>query len=210
MKGEVEARTAVVGVGGAGCNVIGEFYWNLPEVDTIAIDFETPSIDSDKRLALQSYATESNGFRENDIRREVAELLRGYEIVYVINGLGGRTGSPISPLVVDTATRSGCMVTSIAIRPNLGAESSFQIEETIDHLRSICPITLVVENGLVPSSIDESMRFDVVNRSIVSYVSKHRDKLVRAFVKNLSKNVKEAFRDEGRLATPFFANCVAN
>lgn len=201
-KHDIMAKIAAVGIGGAGCNVISDFYYGLPEVDTIAIDTDSKSLDgilSDRKLQLRSITAG----RESDVRREIAEILNGYDMVYIVAGLGGRTGNSISPLVADVAGSLGCITTTIAIAP-----SSEGNEGTTAIIRSFCPMTVVIENSLVPKSIPKDKVYEVVNRSIVDYVERHIAKTLTIFEKNLAKNVKEALKGEKQSVFLGFARAV--
>ncbi|MCL1904860.1 MAG: cell division protein FtsZ, partial [Methanomassiliicoccaceae archaeon] len=60
----IEPRMAVVGIGGAGCNVLSDVYWADGSIDTIAINTDKDSMKrtrSDRKVYLCKRVTKGEG-----------------------------------------------------------------------------------------------------------------------------------------------------
>ncbi len=126
-----EASILVVGVGGAGCNTVNTLSTlNLSGVDLLAINTDRLSLErsrADKKLLLgkkyvNGQSTSGNielGERiaESSIA-EIKEMLDGYDIIFVIAGLGGGSGGGIGPVVAQQAKlNKKSLVVSIVTLP---------------------------------------------------------------------------------------------
>ena len=130
IEGLHEPSIAVVGVGGAGCNVISEFFGSLCSVDTIAINTDKDSLhnrtQADKKIYICREVLKGEGARGDatigkkcaDIHREeIREAIAGHDFVFVVAGLGGGTGTGAASVVIEAAQSQGIMTFAIAIAP---------------------------------------------------------------------------------------------
>ena len=210
----VEARTAVIGIGGAGCKVVSDIYWDLPSVDTIAINTDKDTLlntDADRKLFICREVTKGEGTRGDSLlgRRcaqahleEIEEALSDYDVVYIVAGMGGGTGSGAAPIVAEIAQRLNLVVFSIAINPfSFETARSRTAKDGIAHLRSVCPMTVVIENDLVLEKMSDMTMddaFRTVNRSVANYISKQQRKVTGTF-KDQFANIGEFVKDSGKL-----------
>ena len=200
--GNVEARTAVVGVGGAGCRMVSDIYWDLPSVDTVAINTDKEALlntDADKKLFICKAVTKGEGTRGDSLlgkkcaqahMEEIREVLSNYDVVYIVAGMGGGTGSGAAPIVAEIAQSLNLIVFSIAVNPfSFETARSKRAKDGLAHLRSVCPMTVVIENDLVLEKMpDVKMNdaFDVVNKSVSAYISKQQKKVGKTFLEQFS------------------------
>ena len=200
--GKIEARTAVIGVGGAGCNVVSDIYWDLPSVDTIAVNTDKDALlntDADRKLFICKAVTKGEGTRGDSLlgRRcaqahieEIEDVLSNYDVVYIVAGMGGGTGSGAAPIIAEIAQRLNLVVFSIAINPfSFESARMKTAKDGIAHLRSVCPMTIVVENDLVLEKMsDLSMKeaFGIVNKSVSAYISKQQRKVTSSFLEQFA------------------------
>lgn len=196
----VEARTAVVGVGGAGCNVVSDIFWDLPSVDTIAINTDKDALlktDADKKLFICKAVTQGEGAKGDSMVgktcaqahiEEIEEALSAYDVVYVVAGLGGGTGTGAAPVIAEIAQRHS-IVFSILINPfSFESARSRIAKEGLMHMKSVCPMTTVVENDLVLSKMSDmtlEAAFETVNMSIAQYIAKQQKKVLSSFVEQI-------------------------
>ena len=202
MIGNVEARTAVVGIGGAGCKMVSDIYWDLPSVDTIAINTDKEALlntDADRKLFICKAVTKGEGTRGDSLlgkkcaqahMEEIREVLSNYDIVYIVAGMGGGTGSGAAPIVAEIAQGLNLIVFSIAVNPfSFETARSRIAKEGLAHLKAVCPMTVVIENDLVLEKMpDVTMddAFDVVNKSVSAYISKQQKKVGKTFLEQFS------------------------
>jgi cell division protein FtsZ len=123
-------RICAVGVGGAGSNTINRLSrFGLKEIYTIAINTDPihlSTINADKKVHLSSsllHGWGTGGDVELGERAIIAALdslktlFNDFDIVFIIAGFGGGTGTGATPLIADLAKRSGALVVSIVSIP---------------------------------------------------------------------------------------------
>ena len=210
----VEARTAVIGVGGAGCNVVSDIYWDLPSVDTVAIKTDKDTllrIDADRKIFICRDVTKGEGTRGDSLlgRRcaqahleEIEETLSHYDVVYIVAGMGGGTGSGAAPIVAEIAQRLNLVVFSIAINPfSFESARSRTAKDGIAHLKAVCPMTVVIENDLVLGKMGDMTlddAFGVVNKSVAGYIAKQQRKVTATFMEQFA-HIGDFVKDSSKL-----------
>ena len=187
ISGAVGPRIAVVGVGGAGCNVVRSFYESCCPVDTIAINTDKTALHAtpaDVKLyicrdVLHGEGTSGDsviGKRCADIHKaEIRDALSGYDAVFVIGGLGGGTGSGAMPVVIDAAQAQSGMTFAIAIDPFSFEGRDKVALEVWNHIRAVCENSIMVENDRmfeIMPDLKITEAFDEVNASIRAHVMK--------------------------------------
>ena len=201
---DIEPKVAVVGIGGAGCNVLSDIYWADGSVDTIAINTDREALkvtDADKKLyickeVLKGEGTGGDSFLGRKCAKihadEIESALTGYDAVFIVAGMGGGTGSGVAPVVADIALRLGSMIFSILIDPfSFETARTKTAREGIAQMRAICRNTVIVENDLILENMpDVTMEnaFKAVNSSVSRFVTQQKRKLTGAFVDHLHLN----------------------
>ncbi|MDO5861996.1 MAG: cell division protein FtsZ [Thermoplasmata archaeon] len=183
---QIEPRVAVVGVGGAGCNVVSSFYGACLPVDTIAINTDKEGLHNTKadlklyicREVLHGEGAQGDavlGRRCADIHiAEIREALSSYDVVFVVAGLGGGTGSGAMPVVIDAAQSQGIDTYAIAISPfTLEGSRKAVAREAWGHIRAVCEGSIIVDNDLVLARMPQltvPQAFGQVNLSIRKHI----------------------------------------
>ena len=184
----IEPRGAVIGVGGAGCNVISCVYDAVPSAEAIAINTDRDSlrdVRADKKLYICQSVTKGEGTKGDSIlgRRcaqahleEIEAAIAGNDAVFIVAGMGGGTGTGAAPIIAEIARRLGMMTFTIAVEPfSFESGRSDLAKAGVAKLKSVCPDTIVVENDLMVSRMpDSSMRVVLrsVNMSIASFIKR--------------------------------------
>jgi len=189
----IEPRVAVVGLGGAGCNVASGFYKALAPVNTIAINTDRKALDetvADKKIYICKAVTKGEGTK-GDARLgnkcakvhedEIEKAVRGHDIVFLITGLGGGTGTGATSVVAEICNRNNIMTFVIGINPFFFEANIATAREGLRTIRAVCPNTFVIENDkileIMPNAtMNEAMR--AVNKSIISFVNEATSKIV--------------------------------
>lgn len=193
-------RIAVVGVGGAGCNVISEFYQSLCAVDTIAINTDKDALhntSADTKIYICKEVLKGEGARGDAMmgkkcavvhREEIKQALAGHDFVFVVAGLGGGTGTGAASVVIEAAQSQNIMTFAVAIAPFSFEGSKVENAKIgYSHMRGVCPHTILVENDLILARMPDltlNDAFAQVNGSIMKYVM------------DTVKIVEETFTDE--------------
>src|SRR3990170_4865676 len=110
-----DPRIVVAGCGGAGCNVVSQVYEkDLPGVETLAVNTDQGSLErtrADVRILLAqgvsvdgdpmlaAYAAEAS--------RDLLQSAATADIVFLVAGLGGATGTGGAPVLASAAKEAG-------------------------------------------------------------------------------------------------------
>lgn len=156
------AHLKVIGIGGAGCNVVN---WmvksaDLEQVEFIAANTDAQSLElssAQKKIHLGAKITKGLGAgsdpklgrraAEEDIN-SVIELLNGADILFLTAGLGGGTGTGGLPVIARAAREQGILTIAIVTKPFLfeGKRRLKYAEEAIKDLKKEVDTLLVVPN----------------------------------------------------------------
>ncbi len=198
----VEPRIAVIGVGGAGCNVVGKFTDDLLPVDVIAINTDRGSLENthaDYKILICKDITKGVGTGGDAVlgkkcakihSDEIRDALRGHDIAVIVAGMGGGTGSGAAAIVAEIAQGLDIITMAIAIRPLSIEGRGMAAGDGLRSLRSVCPGTIAVENDMIFEKFSDmtvTEAFDAVNESIESYVMRKVDLIVETFAEGIKK-----------------------
>jgi cell division protein FtsZ len=123
-------KIKVVGVGGSGCNAISRMMkCDIEGVDLVAINTDDQDLNKIKahykvrigRKLTQGLGTGMNpelGQRAaEEQKEEIADILRGSDMVFITCGLGGGTGTGASSVVADIAKSLGALTIAVVTKP---------------------------------------------------------------------------------------------
>lgn len=194
---ELEPRVAVIGVGGAGGEVVNRTYDLLPMADAIAINCDKEAMHktrADKKLYICKSVTNGEGAKGDvglgrDCAKahieDIEKAMTGYDAVFIVAGMGGGTGTGATPVIAEKARSMGIMTFVIAINPfSFETARVKAAKEGVARIRQVCANTVVVENDLLIKQMpDATMRaaMDAVNKSIVSFIEKKVAFITRCF-----------------------------
>ncbi|HEX4640973.1 MAG TPA: cell division protein FtsZ [Chthoniobacterales bacterium] len=160
-KADEDIPIKVVGVGGAGCNVLDRIVLDgLDKADLIAINTDVQALASSvasTKVQLGRSVTRGLGaggdpdvgynaaFESAD---EIREALGGARMIFVCTGLGGGTGSGAAPAVAQVARERGSLVLGVATLPFAfeGKRRLAQAREAVAKLRDNCDAIICFEN----------------------------------------------------------------
>ena len=124
------ANMKVVGVGGAGGNGINRMIEaGLAGVDFISMNTDAQALDASKAtLKIQIGKELTKGLGAGSIpdigrrvieesREQVAEAIKGANMVFVTAGMGGGTGTGGAPIVAEIAKESGALTVGVVTKP---------------------------------------------------------------------------------------------
>lgn len=184
-----EPTIAVVGCGGAGSNVVHGIYWGSNRIETVAVNTDEEhlrKVDAHKRVLIGkdvTFGRDSGGFPEigehcaEKARHVLRDALRGYDIVFVVAGMGGGTGTGVSPVVADVAKDLNAMTFALPILPfdAEGPEKMKVANRGVDKLKDVADFTVVLDNnkltrmeGTRDLSMSDAMK--VIERSVMKIV----------------------------------------
>ncbi len=160
----------VVGVGGSGGNTISR----MASFDTLGIELIALNTDAQalhfckapKKLLIGKRVTQGLGAgmdaslgrqAAEENAKEIAELLKGADMVFVTSGFGGGTGSGAAPVVASIAKNMGILTVAVVTTPfsfegqqrrKIATQALADLKEKYDSL-------LVISNDKLVKVIDE-------------------------------------------------------
>jgi len=168
-KNSPNVRSKVVGVGGAGGNIITRMGRDFVRgVEFIAINTDAQDLDhcdAKYKIHIGRMATRGMGAGMNpDLGRQAAEenqadiseALKDSDMIFLTAGFGGGTGSGATPVVADIARETGALIVAVVTKPFTfeGSQRMRIAEEGILRLKDKVDAMLVIPNDRIFSVID--------------------------------------------------------
>ena len=158
---EFTAKLAVVGVGGAGTNLINRLYnYGIKSATTLAINTDAKHlqmINAHRKLLIGKEITRglgAGGFPEIGAkaaevnRSEIEDRLKNFDLVFIATGAGGGA----APVIAKIAREQGSLVVSFVTYPFAIERSRKQKADwTITELSKNSDTTIILENDLLLS-----------------------------------------------------------
>ena len=166
---ETSARLKVIGVGGSGQNAVDHMIRSkVRGVDFIAVNTDAQDLHhslASKKLHIGRNITRGLGSGMNpdlgrqaaeESQREVEELLRGADLVFVTCGFGGGTGTGAAPIVAEVAKNQGSLTVAIVTRPfSFEGEMRKRIaEDGLVRLRKAVDAMIVIPNDRLMNVVE--------------------------------------------------------
>ena len=163
-----KVRMKVVGVGGAGGNVIMRMEEGIRGVNFVAINTDVQDLDKSEtrnKIHIGKILTRGMGAGMNpemgkmaadESRLEISEALKDTDMVFLTAGFGGGTGSGAAPVVAEIAKELGALSVGVVTKPFAfeGAERMRIADEAIARIKDKVDALLVIPNDRIFSIID--------------------------------------------------------
>ncbi len=165
-----EARIAVIGVGGGGCNMINHMIREgTHKIDLIVANTDLQVLRESlapKTLQLGPDLTRGLGAgmkpeigREAAIEsiEEIKEVLIGTDIVFIAAGLGGGTGTGAAAIIAQAAKEAGALTVSVVTKPFKweGRKRAALAQLGLDELKKVSDSIIVIPNDRLVEIIDK-------------------------------------------------------
>ena len=163
------ATIKVIGVGGAGNNAVNRMIdAGIKGVDFIAVNTDRQALQTSKaktKIQIGEKITRGLGAGANpdigaqsaeESKAEVAEVLRGADMVFVTAGMGGGTGTGAAPVVAGAAKEMGILTIGVVTKPFTfeGKKRLSQAERGIESLKGKVDTLVVIPNDKLLQIID--------------------------------------------------------
>ena len=163
------ATIKVIGVGGAGNNAVNRMIEaGIKGVDFISVNTDRQALQKSKagtKIQIGEKITRGLGAGANpDIgaqsaeenKSEIAETLRGADMVFVTAGMGGGTGTGAAPIVAQAAKEMGILTIGVVTKPFTfeGKKRLSQAERGIESLKGKVDSLVVIPNDKLLQVID--------------------------------------------------------
>ncbi len=169
VKNEVDSsstiRIAVIGVGGAGCNCVNRMKRNgLKSAHTIAINTDARQlniIDADKKILIGKTITKGLGAGGSpEVARKCADAdasliareIGENQLVFVVAGMGGGTGTGAAPVIARLAKDQGAIVVAIVTYPFALERVRLKVaQKGIEELKKEVDTLIIIDNNRLAS-----------------------------------------------------------
>jgi len=160
----------VIGVGGGGNNAVNRMISaGLKGVEFIAVNTDAQALKSAQaptRLQIGAKLTKGLGAgADPDIgsraaeesRDEIANALRGADMVFVTAGMGGGTGTGAAPIVAEVAREMGALTVGVVTKPFTfeGRKRMNQAEKGIANLKEKVDTLITIPNDRLLQVVDK-------------------------------------------------------
>ena len=187
------ATIKVIGIGGAGNNAVNRMVDSgIKGVEFIAVNTDRQALLLSKaasKIQIGEKITRGLGAGANpdigaqsaeESKTEIAEALRGADMVFVTAGMGGGTGTGAAPIVAACAKEMGILTIGVVTKPFTfeGKKRLSQADRGIESLKSKVDTLVVIPNDKLLQVIDR-------NTSIVE-AFKMADDVLRQGVQGIS------------------------
>ena len=163
------ATIKVIGVGGAGNNAVNRMIEaGIKNVEFIAVNTDRQTLNESKassKIQIGEKLTRGLGAGANpdigtqaaeESRAEIAEVLKGADMVFVTAGMGGGTGTGAAPIVAETARELGILTIGVVTKPFTfeGKKRLAQAERGVAALKGKVDTLVVIPNDKLLQVID--------------------------------------------------------
>lgn len=169
------ATIKVVGVGGGGGNVINRMIEaGLRGVEFITVNTDRQALElskANKRIQIGEKLTRGLGAGANpeigkcsaeESKAEIAEALKGADMVFVTAGMGGGTGTGAAPIVAETSREMGILTVAVVTKPFPfeGKRRTTQAETGIEELKQCVDTLIVIPNEKLLQVVEKQTTLD--------------------------------------------------
>ena len=163
------ATIKVIGVGGAGNNAVNRMIEaEIKGVEFIAVNTDRQALQKSKaptKIQIGEKITRGLGAGANpdigaqaaeESRSEIAEALRGADMVFVTAGMGGGTGTGAAAIVAGAAKEMGILTIAVVTKPFTfeGKKRLAQAERGVESLKGKVDSLVVIPNDKLLQIID--------------------------------------------------------
>lgn len=164
------ARVRVIGVGGGGSNAVDALgLLELAEVSTVVVNTDAQALKeaktTHKLLVGRSLTRGLSTGGDPELGRRIAQkdrehlaaLVEGQDLVFIVAGLGGGTGSALAPVLAQLATAEGALVLGFVALPfEIEGQRRVEISRNAQAaLRDCCDALLTLPNDLLMQHMQE-------------------------------------------------------
>ena len=187
-------RISVLGIGGAGCNIVS---WmkskGITGAKIYALNSDAQHLSitkADERLLIGYKITGGlgcGGFPEQGAKaaeesaKEIEALIDGSGLVFITAGLGGGTGTGAAPVVARIAKEAGALTVGVVTTPfQVERARLIKAKEGLKRLVEECDAVIVIDNNRlrkVAGNLPLAEAFAVANE------------LIATFIKNISETI---------------------
>lgn len=160
----------VVGIGGAGSNAVDRLKMeNLERLQLAVINTDYQALSTSpvqEKVLIGTGVTRGLGAGgDPDLgcdaadadREKIAAVVKDHDLIFLVAGMGGGTGSGAAPIVAEEATAAGALVIAFVTLPFSfeGGRRAKQAEEGLAALRRVCDAVIPLPNDVLLQEAEE-------------------------------------------------------
>lgn len=164
------ANIKVIGVGGGGNNAVNRMIEaGIKGVDFVAINTDKQTLANSKaetKIQIGEKLTRGLGAGANptigksaaeESKAEIAEAIKGADMVFIASGMGGGTGTGAAPIVAEVSKDMGILTVAVVTKPFPfeGKRRMSQAEVGIDSLKNNVDTIITVPNERLLQVVDK-------------------------------------------------------
>ncbi len=210
-----DAKITVIGAGGMGNNAINRLHMlGIDGADTISVNTDKQhllSVKADKRILIGKDVTRGLGAggypnmgkqAAEESCNDVRSCLSSSDLVFLVAGMGGGTGTGSAPVVAKTAKKDGAIVIGVVTMPfKIEGGRLSKAEEGLMALRKVCDTVIVIENDkLLEIAVEMPLQqaFAVADEIIVTMIKGITETITTPSIVNLDyADVKSVMNNGG-------------
>jgi len=182
-----QANIRVVGVGGAGSNMVSWLYKKgVRGAEVIACNTDQQHLDttdSDKKFLLGKEITRGlgcGGFPNKGAEAaqeslsDIKDFLKSTDMVFICAGMGGGTGTGAAPVIANVAKENDCIVIGTVTMPfNIERARIDKAEFGLQQLRQVSDTVIVIDNNRlvnIAGNLPVQQAFAVANELVSTMI----------------------------------------
>lgn len=164
----------VVGIGGCGGNVLDTLIANgIDQVEYVAVNTDEQALQTcsaPTKLQIGQRTTQGHGTGSNpevgkqsalENTEDLTELLGDADMVFLVTGMGGGTGTGAAPVIASLAKQMGALTVATAIKPFAfeGSRRARIADDGLDRLVENVDTTIVIQNERLLGQVESGTGF---------------------------------------------------
>ena len=190
-RGETVVNLKVMGVGGAGNNVVNRMVSSSAKgVEFIAVNTDKQALvvsTADQKIQIGEKLTHGQGAGSDpavgknsaeESRNNIAKAIEDADMVFITAGMGGGTGTGAAPIVAEIAKEAGKLTVGVVTKPFTfeGKRRMDQAKKGIEELLTKVDSLLIIPNDRLKYATDQKVTFanafeiadDVLKQAVIS------------------------------------------
>ena len=209
-----KANIKVIGVGGAGNNMVSWLYKKgIQGAEIIAANTDKQHLDvsdADQKFLIGSNLTRGLGCggypnkgceAARESLQEIREHLKGSDMVFICAGMGGGTGTGAAPVIAQVAKEMGAIVIGTVTMPlDIEKARVDKAEFGLEQLRDKCDTVIVIDNNrlvTIAGNLPLKQAFAVANELVSTMIKGIVETIAVPSLVNLDYADVKAIMSEG-------------
>ncbi len=193
-----KTKIKVIGVGSAGTNTINRMIKNgLTGVEFLVMNTDIQLLeasDCENKLQLGKKTTKGLGSggdpqigekAAKETEQDIKEALKGADMVFIVAGFGGGTGTGATPVIAKIAKDMGILTIAVVTRPFSyeGRERKTKADTGIKELRKSADAVADISNDILLTAVDRQVSmaeaYSFVDDIIFRYIQSISDTIIK-------------------------------